>query len=198
MAGNCDSGYSCVYSSTMAWRSATQPLPKEVNPKLVFERLFGAGAGADRAKRDKLRQSVLDFVREDTRDLTGKLGKSDQRKLDEYFSSIRDIEQRIERSASLPEVKTPDYPGADRHSWRFPGAYSSDVRPDGAGVPDRYDPRLHIRAWRTKAATSRTRSSACPKGITNCRITATTRRRKKRFATSTSSTSRNWRICCRS
>ncbi len=45
MAGNCDSGYSCVYSSTMSWRSATQPLPKEVNPKLVFERLFGAGAG---------------------------------------------------------------------------------------------------------------------------------------------------------
>ena len=110
MAGNCDSGYSCVYSSTMAWRSATQPLPKEVNPKLVFERLFGAGAGADRAKRDKLRQSILDFVREDTRDLSGKLGKSDQRKLDEYFSSIRDIEQRIARAASLPEVKTPDFP----------------------------------------------------------------------------------------
>ena len=110
MAGNCDSGYSCVYSSTMAWRSATQPMPKEVNPKLVFERLFGAGAGADRVKRDQLRQSVLDFVREDTKDLTGKLGKTDQRKLDEYFSSIRDIEQRIARSASLPEVKTPDFP----------------------------------------------------------------------------------------
>ena len=109
MAGNCDSGYSCVYSSTMAWRSATQPLPKEVNPKLVFERLFGAGAGADRAKRDKLRQSILDFVREDTRDLSGKLGKSDQRKLDEYFSSIRDIEQRIARAATLPDVKTPDF-----------------------------------------------------------------------------------------
>jgi hypothetical protein len=110
MAGNCDSGYSCVYSSTMAWRSATQPLPKEVNPKLVFERLFGAGAGSDRAKRDQLRQSVLDYVREDTRDLANKLGKSDRRKLDEYFSSIRDIEQRIARAASLPEVQTPDYP----------------------------------------------------------------------------------------
>lgn len=110
MAGNCDSGYSCVYSSTMSWRSATQPLPKEVNPKLVFERLFGSGASADRVKRDKLRQSVLDFVREDTRELTNKLGKNDQRKLDEYFSSIRDIEQRIARAASLPEVKTPDFP----------------------------------------------------------------------------------------
>lgn len=124
MAGNCDSGYSCVYSSTMAWRSATQPLPKEVNPKLVFERLFGAGAGADRAKRDQLRRSILDFVRDDTRDLTGKLGKNDQRKLDEYFSSIRDIEQRIVRAASLPEVKTPDFPVPAG----IPGEYQEHVR----------------------------------------------------------------------
>jgi hypothetical protein len=124
MAGNCDSGYSCVYSSTMSWRSATQPLPKEVNPKLVFERLFGAGAGADRAKRDKLRQSILDFVREDTRDLTGKLGKNDQRKLDEYFSSIRDIEQRIVRAASMPEVKAPDFPAPAG----VPAEYQEHVR----------------------------------------------------------------------
>ena len=110
MAGNCDSGYSCVYSSTMAWRSATQPLPKEVNPKLVFERLFGSGGNADRVQRDQLRKSVLDFVREDSRDLQAKVSKNDQRKLDEYFSSIRDIEQRIERATHLPEVKAPDYP----------------------------------------------------------------------------------------
>lgn len=107
MAGNCDSGYSCVYSSTMSWRSATQPLPKEVNPKLVFERLFGSVPDADRAKRDTQRRSVLDFVREDSSDLKNKLGVTDQRKLDEYFSAIRDIEQRIERSAKLPEVKAP-------------------------------------------------------------------------------------------
>ena len=124
MAGNCDSGYSCVYSSTMAWRSATQPLPKEVNPKLVFERLFGAGAGADRAKRDQLRRSILDFVREDTRELTGKLGKNDQQKLDEYFSSIRDIEQRIIRAAALPDVKTPDFPVPAG----IPGEYQEHVR----------------------------------------------------------------------
>jgi hypothetical protein len=107
MAGNCDSGYSCVYSSTMSWRSATQPLPKEVNPKLVFERLFGSVPDADRAKRDQKRKSVLDFVREDSSDLKSKLGVTDQRKLDEYFSSIRDIEQRIGRAAKLPEVKPP-------------------------------------------------------------------------------------------
>ncbi len=108
MAGNCDSGYSCVYSSTMAWRSATQPLPKEVNPKLVFERLFGGGKDADRAKRDAKRKSLLDFVREDSRDLAGKLGANDVRKLDEYFSAVRDIELRMERAEKLPPIKVPD------------------------------------------------------------------------------------------
>jgi hypothetical protein len=107
MAGNCDSGYSCVYSSTMSWRSATQPLPKEVNPKLVFERLFG-GSDANRAKRDAGRRSILDFVREDSKELTAKLGPTDKRKLDEYFTSIRDIELRIERAAKLPPVKAPE------------------------------------------------------------------------------------------
>ncbi|MCA9115711.1 MAG: DUF1552 domain-containing protein, partial [Planctomycetaceae bacterium] len=98
MAGNCDSGYSCVYSSTMAWRSATQPLPKEVNPKLAFERLFATGNDQQRAERDARRKSILDFVREDTRDLKGRLGADDNRKLAEYFAAIRDIEQRIERA----------------------------------------------------------------------------------------------------
>lgn len=108
MAGNCDSGYSCVYSSTMSWKSATQPLPKEVNPKLVFERLFGNGPDKDREKRDAQRKSILDFVREDSKDLSKKLSASDKRKLDEYFGSIRDVEQRIERASKLPPVKTPD------------------------------------------------------------------------------------------
>lgn len=110
MAGNCDSGYSCVYSSTMAWKSATQPLPKEVNPKLVFERMFASVSNADREKRDRRRRSILDFVREDSRDLAGKLGANDVRKLNEYFAAVRDIEQRIERAADLPPIKTPDYP----------------------------------------------------------------------------------------
>jgi len=107
MSGNCDSGYSCVYSSTMSWRSATQPLPKEVNPKLVFERLFGNG-DPNKAKRDETRKSILDFVQEDSKDLQTKLGATDKRKIDEYFSAIRDLEQRIERAAKMPPVKTPD------------------------------------------------------------------------------------------
>jgi hypothetical protein len=108
LAGNCDSGYSCAYSSTMSWRSATTPVPKEVNPKLIFERLFGNAPDAERAKRDARRKSILDFVQEDTRTLQGQLGATDQSKLEEYFSSIRDIEQRIDRAAKLPPVKVPD------------------------------------------------------------------------------------------
>ena len=106
MAGNCDSGYSCVYSSTMSWRSATQPLPKEVNPRLVFERLFG-GNDANRARRSAQRRSILDYVREDSHGLASRLSANDNRKLDEYFSSIRDIEQRMERAARLPPVRPP-------------------------------------------------------------------------------------------
>ncbi len=109
MAGNCDSGYSCVYSSAIAWRSATQPLPKEVDPKIVFERLFSSEPDASRLQRDRKRRSVLDFIREDSKSLAGKLGASDVRKLDEYFSSVRDIEMRIERAEKLPPVAKPDY-----------------------------------------------------------------------------------------
>ncbi len=104
MAGNCDSGYSCVYSSAISWKSATQPLPKEVNPKLVFERLFG-GPDAGRARRDRDRKSILDFVREDSADLERRLGANDRRKLDEYFAAVRDVERRIERAAKIPEVQ---------------------------------------------------------------------------------------------
>lgn len=109
MAGNCDSGYSCVYSSTMSWRSATQPLPKEVSPKVVFERLFATKPPAERAAQDAKRKSVLDFVREDSKELGAKLGAGDKRKLDEYLSAVRDIELRIARAETLPPVKTPDY-----------------------------------------------------------------------------------------
>jgi hypothetical protein len=108
MAGNCDSGYSCVYSSTMSWKSATQPLPKDVNPKSVFDRLFGGGSAAERAKVKARRQSVIDCVSEDYKDLNAKVSKQDQRKLDEYMTSIRDIEQRLERALHMPEVKVPE------------------------------------------------------------------------------------------
>jgi len=108
MAGNCDSGYSCVYSSTIAWRSATTPVPKLNNPRLIFERLFATGSDSDRARRERNRRSILDFVREDANSLQPNLGAGDQRRLDEYLTAIRDIEQRIERAARFPEPPRPN------------------------------------------------------------------------------------------
>jgi hypothetical protein len=105
MVGNCDSGYSCAYSNSLAWKTATTPLPPEVNPRAVFERLFGDGEVLDAATRERrARQdaSILDWVREDTARLSGTLGASDKRKLDEYLSSIREIEQRIAAAAKQP------------------------------------------------------------------------------------------------
>lgn len=107
MAGNCDSGYSCVYSSTVSWRSATQPIPKETNPKLVFERLFGSQDSVERVRRAASRKSVLDYIREDAKSFNTKLGRADQQKMDEYFTSIRDIEQRIARNAALAPIQPP-------------------------------------------------------------------------------------------
>lgn len=102
--GSCDSGYSCAYSNNISWRSDTTPMPPEINPRNVFERLFGNGGGNDSpellARRQRNRRGILDFVLEDANSLKSTLGKSDQRKLDEYLYAIRDIETRLERAAS--------------------------------------------------------------------------------------------------
>ncbi len=105
--GFCDFGYHCVYKGTMSWRSATQPMIKEVRPRLVFERLFG-GNDPKREQRDALRRSILDYVREDSKALAGRLGADDRRRMDDYMTAIRDIEQRIEKAASFPPVAKPD------------------------------------------------------------------------------------------
>ena len=107
LAGGCDSGYSCIYQSNLAWRSATQPMPKEVNPKLIFERLFGAGSDLERQRRDAARKSVLDAVREDYRELNSRLGADDQRKLDEYFTAVREMELRIAKSGAEGQKPLP-------------------------------------------------------------------------------------------
>ena len=100
-AGDCDSGYSCAYTNNLAWRSETQPLPPILDPRALFERLFGDGAELSpeaRAQRRINRRSILDFITEDTRALHGNLGPTDQRKLDEYLSSIRQIEEQLKRA----------------------------------------------------------------------------------------------------
>ena len=100
-AGNCDSGYSCAYTNNMAWRSETSPMPPTLNPRDVFERLFGKDAHLtpeQRAQRARFRSSILDFVSADTRSLQRDLGPTDKRKLDEYLSSIRSIERQLEKA----------------------------------------------------------------------------------------------------
>ena len=106
--GNCDSGYSCAYTNSISWRSATTPMPPETNPRMAFERLFGADdvpldAGA-RARRLADRRSVLDVVLGRAQALARELGPSDRRKLDEYLSGVREIERQIERAETDSRV----------------------------------------------------------------------------------------------
>jgi len=101
-AGDCDSGYSCAYTNNLAWRNETQPLPPILDPRPLFDRLFGEDAAlspAARAEKNKYRRSILDFITEDTQSLQKNLGPSDKRKLDQYLGSIRDIELQIEKAA---------------------------------------------------------------------------------------------------
>jgi hypothetical protein len=115
-AGDCDSGYSCAYSSNLAWRSPTSPLAKENNPASVFDRLFSSGeSDADQktsALRKSRRKSVLDFALSDAKRLHHQLGAADQRKLDEYLYAIRDVETTLVRSEKLQvgENGVPNYP----------------------------------------------------------------------------------------
>jgi hypothetical protein len=114
MVGNCDSGYSCAYTNTVSWRGATTPMPPEVNPRTLFERLFGDGDSTDRAARMarlKEQRSILDFVLEDVSDLSGGLGAKDRGKLNEYLEAVRDIERRIEtaerQNLTMPVMDRP-------------------------------------------------------------------------------------------
>jgi hypothetical protein len=97
-AGNCDSGYSCAYTNNLSWKNESQPLPPTLDPRALYERLFGDDAEMTpqaRALRSEFRSSVLDFVSEDTKRLEGRVGPADKRKLDEYLTSIREVEVRI-------------------------------------------------------------------------------------------------------
>ena len=119
-SGNCDSGYSCAYQFNLSWRSETQPMTPEGNPRLVFERLFGGGSAKDRAAnlRNRLttQKSILDFIADDAKSMQKHLGRSDQIKLDEYLTGVREIEQRIEKSESLG---APVDPGREAPSGEY-------------------------------------------------------------------------------
>jgi hypothetical protein len=123
-SGNCDSGYSCAYQYNLSWRSETTPAPPMRDPRSVFEAMFGSADGTNNAERQDRKKSVLDFVMADAKRLQTRASGSDKNKLDEYFTAVRDIEQRIERAEKhrreRPEIDVPN------------------------GVPESY--REHIRA----------------------------------------------------
>lgn len=126
-AGQCDSGYSCAYQFNMAWKSDTTPLPPEIDPRLVFERLFSNNTKGEslesRARRERYQKSVLDFVMEDANRLKSNLGATDRRKLDEYMTAVREMETRIQKAEQFATV------------------LPSQSKP--TGIPDNYE--AHIR-----------------------------------------------------
>jgi hypothetical protein len=127
LSGNCDSGYSCAYSFNIAWKTPTTPLPPETDPRQVFERLFAGGSPEEnaeaRARRQRHERSLLDFVLEDARKLQRQLGATDRRKLDEYLTAVRELEQRIENAEKFQAA----LPAYDRPSG-VPATYAEHLR----------------------------------------------------------------------
>jgi len=113
-SGSCDSGYSCAYQFNLAWQNENTPVAPEVDPKLVFQRLFSDGLGDPVLSRRQ--SSVLDFVLDDAKRLHQRLGRADQQKLDEYLHSVRDLERRIARSGEAANI--------------LPGATAPEGKPD--------------------------------------------------------------------
>ncbi len=104
--GNCDSGYSCAYAHNISWSSPTQPLQCLTSPSLVWDQLF-SGADPTQTSKEKARQllyrtSILDYVKDDTTTLRGKLGQTDQKKLDQYLDGVADLEAKIQKSTQGP------------------------------------------------------------------------------------------------
>lgn len=109
-SSNCGEGYSCVYTNTISWQSPTRPLPMEINPQVVFERMFGdGGTPAMRAARRAEQRSILDSVTESLGELRREVGHADRVRLEQYLDDVREIERRLEIAASA-STKTPDMP----------------------------------------------------------------------------------------
>jgi Protein of unknown function (DUF1552) len=128
LLGSCDTGYSCTYSSTLSWLTPTLPLMTENNPRVVFERLFGASDSTDpkvRGSRLRQDQSILDAVTDRVKQLQRKLGGVDNTKVNDYLASLRDVERRIQKAEEQSSKEVPDV-----------------ARP--AGVPDSFEAHVHL------------------------------------------------------
>ena len=175
LVGACDVGYSCAYSSTLSWLTPTLPLMAENNPRVVFERLFGSSDSTDarvRASRLQQDRSILDSITDRVKALQRKLGPGDNRKVNDYLESLRDVERRIqkaeEQSGQTASVAR-DRANARRHSRWIRAACSAALRSAAAGLPVRPDSSddSHVRPrteWTALPADrrSRTASSADP------------------------------------
>jgi hypothetical protein len=122
--GNCDEGYACAYQNYISWASPTRPNPTEADPRVVFERLFGEGGTTEQRAAAMLeRRSILDSVVDDLARLEGKVGPGDRSKLDQYLTSVRELERRIQQAerqdkAELPDLDRPvSAPGAGPEGW---------------------------------------------------------------------------------
>ena len=114
LVGSCDVGFSCTYMNTISWRTPTTPMPMEINPRVVFDRMFGDGATPEqRLQRIENQRSILDAVNEQIQRLQGGLGSTDKNRVAEYMDTVREIERRIQISekqnsnTNLDVPKTP-------------------------------------------------------------------------------------------
>jgi uncharacterized protein DUF1552 len=130
--GNCDSGYSCVYSNNLSWRGPSSPLAPEVRPRAVFERLFGTGDferdPVKRAQAQQARGSIMDVVLGSAQRLKNTLGATDQHKLDEYMFAVRDIEKRIEKAEQENASGTAVVPPIDAPASSVPVLFQEHAR----------------------------------------------------------------------
>jgi hypothetical protein len=126
MVGSCSPGFACAYANTLAWQGPTTPLPMEINPRALFERMFGGGDTADeRRARLKDDRSILDFVSEDLEDLGHRIGSSDRARLDEYVEHIREVERRIQRAERQADT-------------------TLETPPAPVGIPDSYEDHVGV------------------------------------------------------
>ena len=179
LAGNCDSGYACAYVNSISWRSATVPNPPEVNPRSVFERLFGSEENAaDPAARARNAQARSKHSRSGfgrhAEPSDGKLGSTDRRKLDEYLTAMREVERQVQmadKQAAENTVRRAMHGQARWHSARLRRACATHVRPAGDRVADRHHPHLdlHAGARRQQPALSRDRRSRRHHGLSHHR-----------------------------
>jgi len=108
LVGACDPGYSCNYMNTLVWQTPTTPLPMEINPRVVFERMFGGGATRqERIARIHADETVLDLVKADLADLERNLGAADRSRLDEYLTHVHEVERRIQLTEQQADSDLP-------------------------------------------------------------------------------------------